>query len=331
MDYTGPLDRTRDIYNSPLVTIVLTTYKRPDKLRQSLQSACELTYTNLEIIVVDDNGQNSSYSSKTASVINQFKNVRDITYIQHPSNLGACSARNSGLQAAHGEYISFLDDDDYIYPNKITEQIRPMLCDFSIAFSICDVIQVRDEKNIISTISYSQPNQEFVDYLLSKRSGICTSVMLFRTSYLQSINGFDPALASYQDYDLLLRLSSLYKYSYERKPLVKYNLCSDGISANIRAKYDGKLSIIKKHHDLLSLPKYRRVYCYHYLDVGDYALQRGLRLLALGHYITAVRISPLSIKAYGKILSLILFLESVYFKLSSLLYTRWPVRYLDSL
>jgi len=97
-----------------LVSIVIPTYYRNEKLRSSINCAFEQTHDETEIIVVDDSGE--EYAS---SIADDY----EVIYIPHEDNRGGNAARNTGYEAANGEYIQFLDDDDEIFPRKISKQV----------------------------------------------------------------------------------------------------------------------------------------------------------------------------------------------------------------
>ena len=96
----------------PLVSLIVRTKDRPALLREALQSICEQTYPKIEIIVVNDGGDDVS------EVILPFIGVNTtIVLVQFPVNLGRSKAANAGLDKATGDYIAFLDDDDWMMPD----------------------------------------------------------------------------------------------------------------------------------------------------------------------------------------------------------------------
>src|SRR3972149_8781618 len=97
----------------PMVSVIVPTYNRPDMLGDCLDSINGQTYSNLEVLVVNDGGQEVE---KIISNSNKGGNVR---YIRHLTNRGLAAARNSGIRAAKGKYIAYLDDDDIYYPDHI--------------------------------------------------------------------------------------------------------------------------------------------------------------------------------------------------------------------
>ena len=101
----------------PRVSIIMPTYNRGLMLSRAMESALSQTYSDYELIVVDDGS-----SEDVASVVSRFADPR-ITYFRHETNLGQSSAINTGLDLSRGEFIAFLDDDDLWLPFKLEKQV----------------------------------------------------------------------------------------------------------------------------------------------------------------------------------------------------------------
>jgi glycosyltransferase involved in cell wall biosynthesis len=102
---------------TPLVSIIIPVYNAGRYLEPTIQSALNQTWTNLEVIVVDDGSTDGSLD-----VARRFKDSRLQIIVQ--KNRGSCAARNAGAQAARGEYLQFLDHDDLLAPDKIASQLK---------------------------------------------------------------------------------------------------------------------------------------------------------------------------------------------------------------
>lgn len=105
-----------------LISVVITSYGRTDTLTRAIRSLLIQTYSNIEIIVVDDNA-NESYANEIDKICGFFSDNR-IVVIHNPKNLGGALARNEGIKVAKGKYIAFLDDDDEYLPSKIEKQYQ---------------------------------------------------------------------------------------------------------------------------------------------------------------------------------------------------------------
>jgi len=109
----------------PSASIIITTYNRPDLLPRAIASA-RASGKDVEVIVVDD-----ASSDETASIC---QSTRGINYVRLDRNQGVAGARNVGLVASRGEYVSFLDDDDVRLPNSLDEQIEALRAEDPLAW-----------------------------------------------------------------------------------------------------------------------------------------------------------------------------------------------------
>lgn len=109
--------------NDILISVVIPTYKRSEFLPIAIDSVLAQTYKNVEIIVVSDNDIDNEYDKETCNVMKKYARCDNVIYLPAIGNHGGCFARNRGLDAAKGEYINFLDDDDSFYPTKIERQV----------------------------------------------------------------------------------------------------------------------------------------------------------------------------------------------------------------
>ena len=99
----------------PLVSVIIPTYNRADLVRQALASVKAQTYRDFEIVVVDDGGTDGTCEALSA--------WREIRVLRHAHRRGVSAARNTGIDAARGEWLAFLDSDDLWLPDKLARQI----------------------------------------------------------------------------------------------------------------------------------------------------------------------------------------------------------------
>jgi len=97
----------------PRISVIIPSYNRANTIGRAIQSALSQSYQDFEIIVIDDGS-----TDHTEEVIRSFQDSR-IRYIRHNRNRGGSAARNTGIHAARGEYIAFLDSDDEWLPQKL--------------------------------------------------------------------------------------------------------------------------------------------------------------------------------------------------------------------
>lgn len=104
-----------------LVSVVIPTYRRSQRIEKAVRSVINQTYKNIEIVVVDDNADFPEERKRTKQIIKQFPSVK---LIQNKKNLGGALTRNVGIKAANGKLIAFLDDDDEMTPARIEKQLK---------------------------------------------------------------------------------------------------------------------------------------------------------------------------------------------------------------
>ena len=101
-----------------LVSIIMPSYNTASYIKESIQSVLNQTYTNWELIIVDD-----CSTDETDEVINTITDSR-IKYFKNKENSGAAMSRNKALREARGQWVAFLDSDDLWMPNKLEKQIN---------------------------------------------------------------------------------------------------------------------------------------------------------------------------------------------------------------
>lgn len=178
------------------VSVVVATYKREESLRLALSSLAEQTYSDLEIVLVDDNG-NEEFNSKVKAIVDWFVEKypnTDIQYIVNNPNQGSAKTRNIGIFASKGEYITFLDDDDVYLPEKVEKQVKFME-EGNYDYSITDLYLYDEngklvDKRIRSFIKDTSKEALLVYHLKYHLTG--TDTMMFKKEYLTKIGGFAP-------------------------------------------------------------------------------------------------------------------------------------------
>lgn len=111
-------------YINGLVSVVMPTYKRSDKLIRAIDSVLNQTYVNLELLLVNDNDPEDGYTKELKKRVEKYFNDSRFTLIIQDKHINGAVARNVGIKQAKGEFIAFLDDDDWWKKNKIEEQVK---------------------------------------------------------------------------------------------------------------------------------------------------------------------------------------------------------------
>ena len=236
--------------NSPLVSIVIPTFERPELLERACETACSQTYDNIEIIVVDDDSQ-VSYEK----ALEKLSTLKNFKYIKRSKNGGGSAARNTGIEAANGEFIAFLDDDDTWDISKIQKQmnsigktVRAAHCGYKLLSSGTNRVEPYD---VIGLKELSENNK------LASTTGL-----LCETSILRDLK-FDESLHRSQDWDLYLRIAKVTNFAYVKEALYVYDdgdhaRMSNRFSKLTIEQYKLKLDMLKKHQNTLIPDAYRK-------------------------------------------------------------------------
>ncbi len=244
----------------PLVSVVTPTYKRDPKfLQEAISYVKNQTYKNIEHIIVDDNPPDSEHREAVRSFMTKYENDPSIVYIQNPKNLGGSLARNNGIFASKGEYITFLDDDDGYKKEKVEVQVKFMQetdCDLSFSNVTAlnrkgEVVDFRDYSFVVKFDKTSLLKY----HLMKNLAG--TPGFMYKAEALKRIGGFDDMKMS-QEYMLMLK-------SIEKGLKIRYLNRSDifGLrDSNIEAISQGLnkirgekrlFEIKKKYYNVLTL------------------------------------------------------------------------------
>lgn len=198
------------------VSVIIPTYDRANMLPRAIDSVARQTWGSWELVVVDDGSTDC-----TEAVVSKIDDPR-VKYLRHHQNRGAAAARNTGIRAAKGRYIAFLDSDDEWLPEKLETQLR---CVAQCHVRKIGVVYSR-------TISCDRARQRMKpqetpiregDVFTTLLEGWCpatTSSVLVARESLIAVGGFDENLQSYHDYDLWLKLARSNQFHAVDEPLV---------------------------------------------------------------------------------------------------------------
>lgn len=204
-----------------LFSIITPTYNRAHLIKRAIQSVLNQSANNWELIIVDDGS-----TDNTEEIIRPFVNYR-IKYYKSPENVGNANARNIGVNKSKGNYITFLDSDDELLPEYITEVDTFILKNainsnnktgflWTGAYS---VIYERDGISEVENNWYNRP-QSFLHKL---NIGIGCGVVI-KKECIENIGLFNKTLKASVDTEFLIRLESRYDYQILEKPLIRIHL-----------------------------------------------------------------------------------------------------------
>lgn len=218
----------------PLVSVIVTSYNRESYLKDNISSILNQSYSNLELIVVDDN---SSFDFH--SVIDSFDDERIIGFKN--DNRGTIAInRNFGIEKSKGEYIAFCDDDDLWEKDKLELQVEKIQSGFDLVFTDIiyingdDVFKPRSLKGNVAKFIYNVLPSVLSYTFLHFISWIPNSAVLLSRKALGTLRfSEDVRFRASEDYELWLRILRNSKPYYINQGLIKYRLHDNNISANM--------------------------------------------------------------------------------------------------
>lgn len=180
---------------SPLVSIVMPCFNSGDTILESINSVISQTYSNWELLIVDD-----CSNDRTLEYIQSITDIRVKYFVLETNSGSPAKPRNIALNMSNGAYIAFLDSDDVWYPTKLEKQIKFMV-DNDLAFS-CTAYDIFDEEKDLQLCTYIPPLYSNHSDLLACNSIGCLTAVLKKSSLGQ----LRFPLCGHEDYALWLKL-----------------------------------------------------------------------------------------------------------------------------
>ncbi len=210
--------------NDPLISVIIPVLNRDSYLPTAVESVLNQSYKHFELIIVDDHSKDETFFS----IIPYLKDKR-VSYFYLNKNFGVSFARNFGINKAKGEFIAFLDSDDYWLKKKLEKQLKYMTEN---NFKICQTeeIWIRNGK----FVNPKKKHKKIEGDIFEKSLELCIvspSAVLIEKKIFEDVGGFDEKMIACEDYDLWLRISLKYKVGLlKEKLIVKRNGQDDQLS-----------------------------------------------------------------------------------------------------
>jgi glycosyltransferase involved in cell wall biosynthesis len=221
-----------------LISIITPTFNREKFLPAAIESVLQQTYSNWELIIVDDGSKDNT---KTLIDTYSVKDNRIKYYFQE--NQGQSIARNKALSVASGEFICFLDSDNYWTKDKLEKSIIAFnkYPDADILYGDCITI---DEQGHELHRNNMRRHSGKVAHLLLKDNFVSMNTTMTRKECFLELGGMSGKRRVADDYDLWLRMSSRYNFQYIPEYLAYYRVMENQISSNKKLRFDTNEQII---------------------------------------------------------------------------------------
>lgn len=232
---------------SPLVSIVIPTHNRPTLAARAVESALAQSYRNIEVHVVDD-GSPPPFVPESASV----------KLTRHEVALGVCASRNAGLTAAHGELVTFLDDDDMLDPSMIEKSVAA-LNESTLKPPVAVLSGMRWVLDNGTETQITKPPRElkrgskwFLEPIPADCSFSTQNTLVVPRQVITAIGGFDQNLRSHEHLDLFLRLNAVCSLVGIQEPLYFFRQHAGArLTKNLATRAQSMDYAIRKHYAIL--------------------------------------------------------------------------------
>jgi glycosyltransferase involved in cell wall biosynthesis len=283
------------------ISVVIPTFKRPHFIKKAIDSVIAQTFSNWELIVVDDNPKDSDARKETVNVLREYESNPRISYILQPENKGGSAARNTGIKQARGEYIAFLDDDDLWLPEKLEAQMKCFEEGESSTGLVYTGHKTINEADGEVRVIKPKVKGDVLERLLGRNYIGTTSTILCKKKLLLEAGLFDEQLPARQDIDLYLRLARICTFDYVSEPLVIMVKHGDErITNDSRARAEAFRMMFLKYGSLLG--KSKEAHSEFIKSYGKELLRAGNKPAARAVFLEGLRFDPFNIKLLGKLL-----------------------------
>ncbi|MCI5120563.1 MAG: glycosyltransferase [Candidatus Electrothrix sp. AUS4] len=294
----------------PTVSVVITCYNYGEYLAGCLESVLSQTYTDYEIIIIDDGS-----TDNTSDVVKPYCNQYSLIQYIKQENAGQANAKNQGIKKARGQFIAFLDADDLWHPKKLEKQM--------VLFADDNVGVVYSRQRFVDEDGkpIQQKKGRVQQTLLPKSGKITTALFIdnfvpFSSSVVRSecfkeFEGFDESIAMGIDWDLWLRISTRYHFDYVDEPLLLYRIGHSGqMSKNILTRQECSDRIMDKfkvdYPEELPASVERQAMAFTFCNRGYFFRHQNL-ILSTQYFLQAWLKRPFWIKPYYSLLKNCLF------------------------
>lgn len=270
------------------VSCVIPSYKRCDTVTRAIDSVLAQTYSNIEVCLVDDNVPGDEFSLQLKKALQKYKGDSRVRYISQGKHINGAVARNVGIEAATGDYIGFLDDDDEWLPEKIERQMALLMSDLTLDAATTLWAAYLDGKETRKCEPYTIDDLQLK--VFTREVAVFTSTVLIKKETIKSFGGFDEALFRHQDLQFLIDALSIAKFGIVAEYLVKLHTDSEINKPNVEKLINLKKAFfvsVDNEYQKYDSKTRKRIRNAHYYEVAFQATKAKKYLIAVKYIIKA--------------------------------------------
>jgi glycosyltransferase involved in cell wall biosynthesis len=288
--------------------VVVTTYDRPDMLERAITSVANQTYDEIEFVVVDDCSPEPVKHVVDSAPRERF--TGGVTFVRHEENQGGSAARNTGIEAADGDYVAFLDDDDRWEEEKVEKQVDAFQSasdDVGLVYTGVRQVDGDDNTNAVKTPDIT--GDVLKRLLCGNFIGTFSAVMV-SAEVVDTVGYLDERFPSWQDWEWYIRVATDYRFDAVPEPLVvRRNEFTDQVSADFESKREESYPQLLEKYESLARERFGSRFERKRRGFVAFALARAA--VSCGEYGVARRLLVRSIAKYPVLPRAYLFLALV--------------------
>lgn len=284
---------------APVVSVIIPAYRRADFTNQTVASVARQTFTDYEIIVVDDGSGDD--------IVRDYQFPPSVRLIRRETNSGHPSVpRNEGIRAARGRYLAFLDMDDIWLPEKLATQVALLDARPEVGVTFCHYQEVDEVQHLLAK---QRPPTRVTGDALRQMLNFCfirtPSQTLIRRTALEAAGVFDEGIFGGEDWDLWLRLAAGTQFHADPTCAVLYRRSPSQLSRNRLRMRLGNVAVLEKTRHWCTeerpdlLPHLRYQLAVQYYQYAKLQIARQEEIPAIYRTVkTAVACHPGALRAY---------------------------------
>ncbi len=269
----------------PMISTIMPTYNRQNLIVEAIESALNQTWTNLELIVIDDGS-----TDNTKILLSKYNHDKRFIYI-YQNNLGQSVARNRGLKEAKGDFIAFLDSDNVWLLDKLEKQVEVINKNQDCDIFYGDCISIDEDGIEISRINMPRYSGYITKHLI-KDNHVSMNTTLTKKKCFDVLGGLSEKVRVGDDYELWLRLSTQFKFKYTPEYFAKYRIMEEQISTDKARRFDSNESVLKEFFntfpEAVSLREKNRGLSFFYVRRARYEISRHYYRYAINNIVKSL-------------------------------------------
>lgn len=275
----------------PAVSVVIPAYNAAWCVRKAIASVLAQTFPDFELLVVDD--------GSTDDTFDVLASYGDAIRVIRQYNGGLSNARNAGIRESRGEFVAFLDADDWWLPDKLVRQVTLLRAEPGIGFDSTAARVEDPDGRLLNLWACTACTVPLLPRLFDANGDIAGSgsAVMVRRRLFDSVGGFDESLRSLEDVDMWMRLAAVTDYACIDEPLTVILKRPDSMSRNLEVMKSASVRVMTKNRHLLPEGMqgayWRKCMAGVHGDFAKWRYREGQRLTALREVVGMMALSPM--------------------------------------